>query len=235
MNIIPDRLKWTVFRRRIVAKSVTGFYAHWDTYADPSSTFSEYNKLYKSAWLYDVHLGRFTYLGGAKAKHVTIGAFCSIGTEAVIGGVGRHPTRFISTHPSFYSTLHQSGYSFANEDRYGEFADTSIGNDVWIGMRAVVLDGVTVGNGAIIAAGAIVTKNVPPYTIVAGVPARAVRLRFTPAVIHQLNSWEWWNLPLNILRKLAPEFITRESWSEQDIEKMKMLARKDFEDRSLAR
>ena len=71
--------------------------------------------------------------------------------------------------------------------------DIVIGNDVWIGFEAVILSGVTIGDGAIIGARAVVTKDVPPYTIVGGVPARPIRKRFSEEVISKLSELQWWN------------------------------------------
>ncbi len=163
-------------------------------------------------------------LRGPKLKNTTFGAFCSVGPESIIGGLGKHPTHFISTHPSFYSNLDQAGLTFTNQSRYAEFSQTTIENDVWIGTRAIVLDGIKIGNGAIIAAGAIVTKDVDPYAIVGGVPARLIKYRFLPETIDFLNRWEWWNLPTEILIKLAPRFTSRESWTVSDVKNIKEMA-----------
>ena len=76
----------------------------------------------------------------------------------------------------------------------------NIGNDVWIGANAMILGGITIGDGAIIGAGAVVTKDIPPYAIVGGIPARIIRYRFPNDVINALLSSQWWNLSENILK-----------------------------------
>jgi acetyltransferase-like isoleucine patch superfamily enzyme len=202
------------------SRKVIGFYAHWNTNAGGNLNFSEYSRLNKYSFLYNTELGRFTYIAGAKVKNTTIGAFCSIGPESIIGGLGKHPTHFISTHPSFYSNLSQAGLSFTEQKKYTEFSQTTIGNDVWVGARVLILDGVKIGNGAIIAAGAIVTKDVKPYAIMGGIPARLIGFRFDSNVIEQLNKWEWWNLPTKTLLKLAPHFTSRENWSADNVKKL---------------
>jgi acetyltransferase-like isoleucine patch superfamily enzyme len=211
-----QHLRW-LLRSRLLAKNIPGFWAHLRSFADARTSFSEYNRLYAKTFLINVSLGRFTYLGGARAKNCSIGAFCSLGSEAIVGGLGKHPTRFLSTHPAFYSNLKQSGISFVAESLFDELPWTSIGNDVWIGSRAIVLDGVSIGNGAVIAAGAVVTKDVPAYAVVAGVPARIVHYRFTDDVIELLQSWRWWELPTEDLKKIAPLFANSETWTAEDI------------------
>ena len=82
--------------------------------------------------------------------------------------------------------------------------DIVIGNDVWIGYEAVIMAGVHVGNGAIIAARAVVTKDVPPYTIVGGVPARPIRKRFDEEIIRKLETLQWWNWSVANIRRCLP-------------------------------
>ena len=117
-------------------------------------------------------------------------------------GLGRHPSSdFVSSHPAFYSTLCQSGYTFADRQYFSEFKQTTIGHDVWIGAKVIVLDGVNIGNGAIIAAGSIVTRNVPPFAVVAGTPAKILRYRFTSDQIKFIQHTEWWNKDIYWLRR----------------------------------
>lgn len=85
--------------------------------------------------------------------------------------------------------------------------DIIIGNDVWIGYEAVIMAGVNIGDGAIIAAHAVVTKDVAPYTIVGGVPARPIRQRFDDSVIQKLESLKWWEWPINKIRKCLPHIV----------------------------
>ena len=120
-------------------------------------------------------IGAFSYIGsGCFVQNAKIGRYCSIAPEVLIGP-GKHPVDAQSTSPLFYRKRNVFGLSVIQEDSdFEEYTPVEIGNDVWIGVRAVVLDGVHVGDGVIIAAGAVVTKDVPPFTIVGGVPARPI-------------------------------------------------------------
>lgn len=165
------------------------------------------NTLYEAASLSNVKLGDFTFIGVAsKIANAQIGKFSSIGSEVLIG-LGKHPSRdFVSTHPIFYSTHKQAQETFVSSSGFEEFAECKIGNDVWIGSRAVVLDGVTIGDGAIVAAGAVVTKDVPAYAVVGGVPAKVLRYRFEATEVEFLNQIKWWDKDLDWLRKHADQF-----------------------------
>jgi len=217
--MIPNRIKWSFYRRLKIAKSIEGFWAHLLSYADENCIFSEYNQLHMGTKIINSKLGRFSYVTNARIGHSHVGAFCSIAPDACIGGLGHHPTNFISTHPSFYSTSRQAGISFTNKNAYDEFTTTTLGNDVWVGARSIILDGVNISDGAIIGAGAVVTKDVPPYCIVAGVPARAIRKRYDDSCIAELLDWRWWELPTHTLSSIAPKFCS----DEIDIEKIKQL------------
>ena len=130
----------------------------------------------------------------------TIGAYCSIGARTAINPFN-HPTGWLSTHEFQY---HPRSYDWVPEYRDLQrlersadmFQTVAIGNDVWMGHNVNVLGGVTIGDGAIIAAGAVVTKPVPPYAIVAGVPAKLVRYRFDDRTIERLLAVRWWEFDL---------------------------------------
>lgn len=218
---LPDRLVWMLSRRYATARNTPGFWAHWDTYADDRCIFSRYNKLYKGSILGNVLLGHFTYIAGARTGNCSYGAFCSIGPEAIIGGLGRHPSRWLTTHPAFFSTLAQAGLTFSDFDAFEETSSTIVGNDVWIGARALVLDGITIGDGAIVGAGALVNRDVEPYAVVGGVPARLIRYRFDQEVISELLSWKWWELPDETLKQIASYFTGQDYWTLDDIKRLR--------------
>ncbi|KXX65853.1 type B chloramphenicol O-acetyltransferase [Marichromatium gracile] len=121
-----------------------------------------------------------------------IGRFCSIGSGAVFMMAGNqgHRSDWISTHPFFY----RDDTPFAGAlDGYVPAGDTVIGNDVWIGSEAMLMPGVRVGDGAIVASRALVSRDVPPYTVVGGNPARPIRVRFTAEEIELLLEIAWWD------------------------------------------
>ena len=143
--------------------------------------------------LINVSIGDFSYISsGTQLDLMQIGKFCSLGPQ-ILGGCGGHPMDLVSTNPVFFSTFTQSGITFATKDCFEDRANIIIGHDVWIGARAFIKDGVKVGNGAIVAAGAIVVKDVPSYAIVGGTPAKVIRYRFPPEVIQELLIIQWWN------------------------------------------
>ena len=140
-----------------------------------------------------IKIGRGTYIRRDVFidDYVEIGRYCSIANDVVLGP-SEHPFENFSTHPISYDV-----YNCPRGDR-----KTIIGNDVWIGTRAIIKKGVTIGDGAVVAAGAVVTKNVPPYAIVAGVPTKIIKYRFEPEIIQKLQELEWWKLPLDKLQDL---------------------------------
>ncbi len=134
-----------------------------------------------------------------------IGRFCSIACGAkFLFASANHSLSSLSTYPFplFYEEWGQPWHQLTQawENR----GDISIGNDVWIGYEAVILSGVTIGDGAIIAARSVVTRDVPPYTIVGGVPARPIRKRYDEATIAHLLQLQWWDWPEAKLAPLLP-------------------------------
>lgn len=120
---------------------------------------------------------------------VTVGKYCSIAQNVIIDCGWHHRTDFVTTYPLnvFFEKLnHITGHPKSK-------GDVTIGSDVWIGEGTIIMGGLTIGDGAVIAAGSVVTKNVLPYQIVAGVPARHIKLRFTSTQIAALLKIKWWD------------------------------------------
>jgi len=172
-------------------------------------TFEKYSSLGERVVLVNSKIGNHSYISRSGQIHnATIGRFCSIGPGVKIG-LGIHPTDFISTHPVFYSLRKQSGATFSTDQKFIEELPIKIGHDVWIGANAIIMDGVNIGNGAIIAAGAVVTKSVRPYEIVGGVPAKHIRFRFSDDEIKKIQSIEWWNKDEEWLKKNVSMFLNK--------------------------
>ncbi len=168
----------------------------------------------------EINLGSYSYIAEQSViSYATIGRFCSIG-PGLICGYGSHPMDFVSTSPVFYSTRKQCGVSFADKDEFQESNRTIIGNDVWSGARVFIRDGVQIGDGAIIAAGAVVVDNVPNYAVVGGVPAKLIRYRFSESRIKELLDIAWWNWPEPELR------AARSMIAQNDIDAFIQWARK---------
>jgi acetyltransferase-like isoleucine patch superfamily enzyme len=138
----------------------------------------------------------------------SIGAFCSIADNVYIGG-SHHPMHFVSTSPVFLSHRDSVKTKFSHH-HYQKLASTTIGNDVWIGYGARIRAGVKIGDGAVVGMASVVTKDVAPYAVVAGNPAREIRKRFSAEVCEGLQKSEWWNLKDEELRKMANFFTEPE-------------------------
>lgn len=154
-----------------------------------------------------VTVGRYTYgvnrnifvRASAKAP-CSIGAFCAIGPDVLIYGQADH------------QLVSPSGYPFRSEYFIRDAIPVEpitrgpvrIGNDVWICSRAIILSGVTIGDGAAIGAGAVVARDVPPYAVVTGNPARVVRMRFSPDIIARMLEIRWWDWPEEKIIRFEP-------------------------------
>jgi len=147
-------------------------------------------------------ISEYTYIGkNSIIQNATIGKFCSIGTGVNIG-LGKHPIDHFSTATLFYRRQNTLGISLVDKDLdFEEYQPIEIGHDVWIGARAMIMDGVVIGTGAIIAANSVVTKNVPPYAIAGGVPAKVLRYRFNEEKINYLLNSLWWNDEIGEIKK----------------------------------
>ena len=168
-------------------------------------------------------IGRYSYMGdNCVVVNATIGSFCSIASYCCIGG-GAHPTIFFSPSPIFDAG---GGNSFKKNFCSVEFEESKpvlIGNDVWIGEKVFVKDGITIGTGAIVGAHSVVTHDVPPYAIVGGVPARVLRYRFEDETKKSLLNSEWWNLNDKDLRVFAQYIQNKEVTKNNIIEALNNL------------
>ena len=160
------------------------------------------------------HIGYGTYFGeNCRLTNCKIGRFCSISNN--VNHIRRkHPLNCVSTSPSFYSSIPGlfngdlcsfNFNEFEYEENEGEFG-LIIGNDVWIGTNVLIKTGVTIGNGAVVGMGSVVTKDIPPYAIVAGNPAKIIRYRFSEEQIKALLEIKWWDWPLEVIKERKDDF-----------------------------
>ena len=173
--------KQTIYLKDVITNPniMVGEYTMYHDFVDPTA-FEKKNVLYHYPINHD---------------KLVIGKFCSIACGAkFLFNSANHTMRSLSTYPFpiFYEEWEHGIWADKAWDNKGNIV---IGNDVWVGYEAVILAGVTIGDGAIIGARAVVTKDVPPYTIVGGVPAKPIRKRFSDDTINELLSMRWWDLP----------------------------------------
>lgn len=196
-NLIPNyftlgRLK-AQFRNRHLS---------WMMIYDSDTRISNKSRIQRFVIMRDSKIGDYSYIGySSNLYRATIGKFCSISKHVSIG-LTHHPTDFLSTSPVFFTEHNATGIRWIEKDAYDDRPESvTIGNDVWIAMNVTIMGGVTIGNGAIIGAHSVVTKDVPPYAIVGGIPAKVIRYRFSASVIAKLQALKWWDLPEEFLKK----------------------------------
>lgn len=168
---------------------------------DEKPPFGEKVKVYEPYSIYDTEIGDYSYIArNSTISKTKIGKFCSIGPNLLCGW-GIHPTNGISTNPMFYSNMKQNGYSLCEDNKIIERKEITIGNDVFIGANVTILDGVTIG------AGAVVVSDIPDYAIAVGVPAKVKKYRFDTETIKKLKKLEWWNWDLEQLKSVEKNFF----------------------------
>lgn len=162
-----------------------------------------------------LRIGFFSYIGrnATITGDVEIGRYCSIGWDVTIGPTN-HPPDFLSTH--LFSFCHGGPFdqnafyqNLNNPEDHTRNPPTVIGNDVWIGAKATIMRGVRIGDGAIIGSGAVVTRDVEPYAIVGGVPARVIRKRFDDELIEKLLKLKWYNYNIGTIAPNLKDMVYR--------------------------
>lgn len=157
------------------------------------STFGDYVVIFDNNNIYNSKIDSYSYVQkGSRVFNCEIGKFCSIASSVSIAP-GIHDLNRITTHPALMQKSTPLPKVYAKNDYIISFKKVFIGNDVWIGEKAVVLDGVKIGNGSVIAAGSVVVKDVEPYSVVGGVPAKHIKYRFDSEVVSLLEESKWWN------------------------------------------
>lgn len=159
-----------------------------DSFVSSKAVVSRGCKVYRS------FIDDYSYCApNTELVHCHIGKYCSIGKFVAIG-LANHTLNYLSTSPVFTETHNRLNVSFAKENIISSpFCEVIIGNDVWIGDRVIIKGGIEIGNGSVIGAGAVVTKNVQPYSIIGGVPGKLIRKRFSDEIISCIEHLEWWD------------------------------------------
>lgn len=209
MKSLYGKMRMSLYKRSLKDKVIF----EKGTVISTLTKFEGHNRVAQNAKVINSEIGYGTLITpDADICNTKIGRYSQICNVKIIRG--QHPINFVSTHAAFYSLKKQVGFTYAKEQSFEEykFADEEkrwsviIGNDVWITRECTVIEGVTIGDGAVILPGAVVNKDVPPYAVVGGVPAKIVRYRFDEDTIEWLKSLKWWDKDEEWLRKYAPYF-----------------------------
>lgn len=167
-----------------------------------SAKIKRFNRIYYS------NIGSYTYIApGCIINNCKIGCYCSIAMNVKIG-MGSHPLQYISTSPIFYNPNNPLRTKLVKKDLYNEFEKTDIGSDVWIGVNSIIKDGVKISHGAVVGAGSVVTKDVPPYAVVGGVPAKIIKYRFDENIIALMLETKWWEWEMKKIKQSISMFST---------------------------
>lgn len=166
-----------------------------------------------NSYIDGLELGDFSYIDtNASINGLKVGKFCCLAKNLHMA-IGEHPTsKFVSIYPSFFSNTNVVTTPFVNKQKFKEFKYVNgdyhfeIGNDVWIGSNVLLIEGHKIGDGAIVAAGSVVTKDIPPYEIWGGNPARFIKKRFTDEQIEILLKLKWWDWPIDKIKQNAESF-----------------------------
>lgn len=180
---------------------------------DISCVFEGANKICERSH-YKGYMGYGSYIGTDCYIEARIGRFTSI-SNFVRCNLGVHPYKYpyVSTSPMFFSLLKQTGKTFAKKQLFDELKPPIIiGNDCWIGQNVFIAGGVKINDGAVVYAGSVIVKDVPPYAIVGGVPAKVLGYRYEPEIIQLLLDFKWWNKPIEWLKDNYEYFSNLDSF-----------------------
>jgi phosphonate metabolism protein (transferase hexapeptide repeat family) len=167
-----------------------------------------YTQIQAHSVLYGVTVGDFTYCAGYnQIDYAALGKFCSIASFVRINP-GNHPafSRIAQHHFTYRSEMFGFGADDADFFAWRKADFVTVGNDVWIGHNASVMPGVTIGNGAVIGTGAVVTHDVEPYSVVAGVPAKKIKMRFDDGLIARIEKAKWWDWEYETIKARLSDF-----------------------------
>lgn len=162
------------------------------------SSIGNHCTIERRGMIFNSSISDYSYTGyNTVVKHAKIGKFCSISWNVTIGGAD-HDYHRISTHP--FGFMPKYGFT-EKAGSYSSFdVPLQVGNDVWIGCNAVILRGITIGDGAVIGASAVLTADIPPYSIVVGNPGKVIKTRFSNSIIDKMEQMRWWDWDPDFIR-----------------------------------
>tara|TARA_R110002072_G_scaffold224998_1_gene382116 strand:+ start:37344 stop:37952 length:609 start_codon:yes stop_codon:yes gene_type:complete len=170
-----------------------------------NSTIHTSSKVEAGSNVVNTHMDKHSFCGyNCEIVNCEIGSFVSIANGVIIGG-GMHPISWVGMSPVFYKGRDSVKAKFSVHERE-EIKKTIIGHDVWIGQNVLIKQGVNIGTGAVVGMGSVVTKDIPPYAIYGGNPAKLIKMRFDNNLCNDLLRSEWWMLPEHKLEKYAVFF-----------------------------
>lgn len=197
---------------------------------DRRSVISTRVRVNRFAKLSGTTIQSYSYVGPrTQVANADIGKFCSISWDCNIG-LASHYLYSLSTSPIFFQKQNGTGSSWVGREIPEHLPRTIIGSDVWIGARAILLAGIKVGHGGVIGAGAVVTKDVPPYAITVGTPARIIGYRFPEEVIQTLLKKRWWECSDHEIRSRLHIF-QKDQFDLTDIDLIPTLKKSELNDR----
>ena len=168
-----------------------------DSFIGERSTIQRYGDIW------GLRLGRYSCIGRmCTIQECKIGSFCALADYLTIG-CDDHDYKMITTHPFWHDSSWgiSDDIEFSKQYRKKEYEQPcEIGHDVWFGAGVIVCRNVHIGNGCVIGAGAVITKDIPPYSVVVGCPGRVIKKRFSDDIIARLEKCQWWQLPLNVIK-----------------------------------
>ena len=220
LDEIRYTLNWLTYRiltRRYKVIVGKGVRIHKETNFEGKNRVGDYTDVALS------RVGRGSYLGKrCRLTRSHIGRYTSIADEVILV-TGRHPMReFISTSPMFYSQVFGGGWTYVDREYFSPYKyvddeqrwSIKIGNDVWIGRGVKLFEGITIGDGVVVGAFSLVTKDLEPYGIYVGSPAKLVGYRYERDFINMLVKYEWWNKEEDWIEKHADLFRDVEQFEE---------------------
>ena len=178
------------------------------------TTLGAYTHVQTHCVFHDVTVGDYSYFAGYnQVYYANIGKFCSVASFARINTTN-HPTytRIAQHHFTYRSKVFGFGEDDAEFFAQRKERSVTIGHDVWVGHNSTIMPGVTIGNGAVVGAGAVVTKDVEPYSVVVGVPARKIKMRFPGELILKIEKSKWWDWDYHTIKERLSDFRDMESF-----------------------